>query len=473
MVLLLAAVVAAGVALYLDPSLSEKTRHWVGNVFGTPEATYPPDKFRVDLVDRINYQRITAHQSLVHVDVPLQDWLQNNSSTLDVENLNALCERIKIEHPRYFSIDAYSTSSPRLQGLLTEFQQFCGKIQKDATHVAIHLTKLKASLGYHGLLITVRRLEDLTPEAIGAGKGNVFFNVCSHCGHEHSSEVQRSDLGINLECQKCRLSYGVIAADTEGRYRYANEFLTGYQPPAHFSRDSNQLNDMYTIWGAVVRHCKYVKDSNRQTKERDVWQTALETQNLGQGDCEDSSIMLVDWLTARGFQARVALGHYGDMGGHAWVVVRLDGVDYLLEATEGPPNLEHPPYVTDVGARYVPDTLFDRDAIYVRAKPRERFMGDYWSPKQWIKVQPRELQNQRMALAQAQYMKPVQPGAPPAALATKTAPVIGASVKPSTAASATKPITDVKMLQAVPGGSSAWQVPVTTGELPATSAKPR
>lgn len=472
MALLLAAVVSAGVAIYLDPSLSEKTRHWVGNIIGSPEAAYPPDKFRVDLVDRINYQRITAQQSLVHVDVPLQNWLQNNSATLDVENLNALCERIKIEHPRYFSIDAYSTSSPRLQGLLTEFQQFCGKIHSESTHVAIHLTKLKANLGYHGLLVSVRRLEDLTPEGISESKSNVFFNVCSHCGHEHSSTIQPGELGINLECLKCRLSYGVIAADSLGRYRYANEFLTGYQPPSHFDRDSNQLHEMYTIWGAVVRHCTYVKDTNRQTKQRDVWQTALETQNLGQGDCEDSAIMLVDWLLARGFQARVALGHFGDMGGHAWVAVRLDGIDYLLESTEGPPNPENPPYVSDVGARYVPDTLFDRDAIYVRAKPRERFLGDYWSPKHWIKVQPRELQNQRIAVAQAQFMKPVLPGAPPLALKAKPAPVVGGSIK-QPASSANKPITDVKLLKSVPGGSNSWQVPVTLGDPPATSVRPQ
>jgi predicted transglutaminase-like cysteine proteinase len=418
----------------------------------------------VDLVDRINYQRITANHSLIHVDVPLQAWLQNNSSTLDTDDLNALCERIKIEHPRYFSIDAFSTSSPRLQQLLADFQDYCGRIKPDATHVAVHLTKLKASLGYHGVLITVRRLEDLTPEIITEGKGNVYFNVCSHCGHEHSSEVHRGDLGIKLECQKCRLSYGVIAADTRGKFRYANEFLTGYRPPALFPEDGNRLHEMYTIWSAVVRHCKYTKDNTRQNEERDIWQTALETQSLGQGDCEDSSIMLVDWLLARGFQARVVLGHYGDMGGHAWVVVRLDGTDYLLESTEGPPNLEQPPYVSDVGARYVPDTLFDRDAIYVRAKPRDRFNGDYWSAKHWIRLQPREIQEQRMAMVQAQFMKPVQPGAPPAPLLAKPAPATAAGKTEATATS----ITEMKLIKALPQGSTAWQVPVTLGEATAT-----
>lgn len=469
MATLLTAILAAGAAMYRNPALMHGARNWVGNLLGNPEAGYPPDKFRVDMVDRINYRRITAHQSLVHVDVDLQSWMDTNSTSLDLENLNALAERIKIEHPRYYRILACTASSSRLQDLLGEFQDFCSRVEQDTTHVAIHLIKLKAGLGYQGLIVTGRRLEDLTPEALSARKTDTFFNTCPHCGNQHASKVIPDQRGINLECPKCQLSYGVLSADTSGNYRYVNEFLTGYHPPAHFSYETNRLHEMYLIWDAVVRHCKYVKDSNRQTKKRDVWQTSLETQNRSQGDCEDSAVFLADWLMARGYQVRVALGHYGDMGGHAWCVVRLDGTDYLLESTEGPPDPSKPPYVTDVGARYVPDTLFDRDAIYVRSKPRERFHGDYWSPKAWIKIQPRELQNQRLAASQARLMKPIIPGAPPVSVPAKTTPIVGISAKE---AEKTQPlISDIELMKTLATGTSIWQVPVTMEQRPITGAK--
>jgi len=67
--------------------------------------------------------------------------------------------------------------------------------------------------------------------------------------------------------------------------------------------------------------------------------------------------------------------------------------------------------VSDIGARYVPDTLFDRDQIYVRAKPRERFNGDYWSSKHWIKVQPRKLANERSIAETSSPLTDQIPGA--------------------------------------------------------------
>jgi hypothetical protein len=89
----------------------------------------------------------------------------------------------------------------------------------------------------------------------------------------------------------------------------------------------------------------------------------------------------------------VVLGRYGDLGGHAWVVVRMNEIEYLIESTEAALDPLDPPIISKVGSRYLPETLFDRHAIYVRANPRETWAnrgGDYWSDQIWLRIEPRE-----------------------------------------------------------------------------------
>ncbi len=194
---------------------------------------------------------------------------------------------------------------------------------------------------------------------------------------------------MGLECPDCRRTYAVVATGTDGKFHYVNEFLTGYAPPAVFSRNYTRVHELFTIWTTVHAHCSYTKDPGERRAQTDRWQMAAETQRIQRGDCEDSSIFLADWLLSRGFKARVALGRYGDIGGHAWVVVRLDDKDFLLESTEGRPDPDNPPYVSQVGGRYLPEILFDRFNIYSPSNPSQKWGGDYWSPKVWAAVEPR------------------------------------------------------------------------------------
>jgi hypothetical protein len=92
---------------------------------------------------------------------------------------------------------------------------------------------------------------------------------------------------------------------------------------------------------------------------------------------------------SRGFQVRVALGRYGDMGGHAWCVVKIEDREYLIESTEGKPDPSNPPLASQVGSRYVPEVLFDRYAMYVPSSSNRTWKGDYWSPKSWVRIEPR------------------------------------------------------------------------------------
>jgi hypothetical protein len=143
---------------------------------------------------------------------------------------------------------------------------------------------------------------------------------------------------------------------------------------------------MHKIWEGVYTTCAYRSDSRGDKKlDRDAWQTGPGTLARGVGDCDDSAILLADWLIARGFDARVALGQ-ADGQGHAWVVVLLEGKTYLLESTAEPPvETKDLLVVGETTTRYTPEMLFDRNACYYWKDPKRKFDNDYWSI-QWHRL---------------------------------------------------------------------------------------
>jgi hypothetical protein len=103
----------------------------------------------------------------------------------------------------------------------------------------------------------------------------------------------------------------------------------------------------------------------------------------GSGDCEDTSILLADWLISRGFDARVVIGETEAFQGHAWCVVRVEDEVYLLETTlESDDAPRTPPLAITMSERYRPEYLFDRDRLY--------FFGggakDCWDDTLWLGV---------------------------------------------------------------------------------------
>jgi predicted transglutaminase-like cysteine proteinase len=242
-------------------------------------------------------------------------------------------------------------------------------------------------LGWSITVLVGQRLPLFTPEALGDPKQEKFYSICGLCGKGQACQIPRHLRSLSLECPQCQRIYAMVAADTHGQFRYVNEYLTGYAPPAHYPRGQSKLAELMAIWRAVTSECRYTPDAGDD--DNDAWQTAQETQALGTGDCEDSSILLADWLLSRGFRARVALGRYAERGGHAWVVVRLDDQDYLLESTEGTSRAQRPPLLSEVGSRYVPELLFDRLALFIRTQPNEPWNGDFWSEATWQRVAPR------------------------------------------------------------------------------------
>lgn len=441
-------VLAGGLMAHRDGRLTALA-NWVQEWVTGQDAQYTAVVFQVDLVDRINYSRIGAKMPVLRVDTELENWLAAEFPQMALGDVDSITRKIQDAVPRYFRVSVCTASGPSLSALLDQFSTFSSQTGPEMTHLACAVRQSVGGLAQHALLVVGQRLEDFSPEIIATSKDEAFFSTCLHCQHPHIVRVSRQQHSLGLECPQCRRTYAVAASDNEGNYRYVNEYLTGYAPPAVFAKDHSRVHELFTIWSAVHANCVYTKDPGKGREAMDAWQTSLETQRLGQGDCEDSAIFLCDWLLSRGFQARVALGRYGDMGGHAWVVVKVEDKEYLLESTEGRPDMANPPLVTRVGSRYVPEIMFDRYALYVRTTPGQTWQGQYWSDKVWTRVEPRTLQ----ARIQAVSPPDAAAGGPEADSAR-----IARTSRPDPA------VAPFMELEEIPRDASVWQMPLSLGE---------
>ncbi|MFN7564824.1 MAG: hypothetical protein ACK5TH_23830 [Prosthecobacter sp.] len=393
-----AAVLLAGSLVALKEGWLNGWKMKVTELVSQSGPPYTEARFRIDLVDQINYARTADKMSALRVDPEMEKWLSSKFESMDLADLNKVTSQVQDGMPRYFRVSVCAASSPSLKELLQRFHEYVHRDQPEMTHLAVAVRPRAAGIMHEALVVIGQRLNDFTPEALTHAKENTpFFSVCVHCKQPHFMSLSNQQRSMALECPKCRKKYAVIAADSKGRFRYVNEFLTGYSPPAVFPKNESRVQQLFTIWSAVHTNCRYTNDPGVKKSEGmyakkeqlDSWQFADETQRLLRGDCEDSSIYLADWLMSRGFQVRVALGRYGDMGGHAWCVVKIEDREYLIESTEGKPDPSNPPLASQVGSRYVPEVLFDRYAIYVPASSNRVWKGDYWSAKSWVRIEPR------------------------------------------------------------------------------------
>jgi transglutaminase-like putative cysteine protease len=166
----------------------------------------------------------------------------------------------------------------------------------------------------------------------------------------------------------------VFGIDRQRQYHRPPWFLRGYQP--------EEVSDPLAAWLFVLTNCRYVDDME-QFGYREVWQLGEETYQTRQGDCEDLAILLADWLEAAGFEARVVLGDT-DGSGHAWVVWRQDGQEYLLEATGGRGNYRRVPPRTEFATDYQPQVQFDRAGVWFRTSGK--WTGEYYEGGEWSRA---------------------------------------------------------------------------------------
>jgi hypothetical protein len=107
-----------------------------------------------------------------------------------------------------------------------------------------------------------------------------------------------------------------------------------------------------------LQTCEYVSDVELFQK-RDFWQHPGAFESLRRGDCEDFALWAWRKLRELGIEAdfcvgRVVSSEQPDVEyQHAWVVYRLDGVEFLLEPAARMPSAMIRP-LEDVMASYVP-----------------------------------------------------------------------------------------------------------------------
>ena len=362
---------------------------WLRHHYGASN----PEVLEQTALQALGTARRAEGQNYLKEDSALQHWLREGLPR-GTGRMDEVLRQAKLAFPSYAKFAIISTQSLTLDGLEKDMAQWKEGLDPTHTNVAA-VAQMDESLQSTGCTILVgEKLPTFSPEALDKNLHGLYFSTCPHCGSGHSCTIGKITQCVSLQCPDCHRVYAMLAVDTHGRLRYVNEYLKHYQPPAHFPKNIPPLAEMLLIWKEVGRTCRYQVDAlnldpTAGDDPTDSWQTAQETQRFQTGDCKDSSVLLADWLLSRSFQVRVAVGRYAERGGHAWVVSKVSNREYLLESTQPHPDVTRLPLVTEVGSRYIPELLFDYDAIYVRQHPDEPFDGDYWSTEKWIRVVPR------------------------------------------------------------------------------------
>ena len=249
----------------------------------------------------------------------------------------------------------------------------------ELTHLGLAAWRVTLNGGQQAwvvLGVAAQVLPALTAERLNEGQRE-FALRCHLCGHRFAGRVVKPQGGntgaLAAPCPKCGLRFDLFGLDTSGRYHRPPWFLRGFKP--------HETADPLAAWLFVLAGFRY--SSDRKLFGRDeVWQLAEETHRRRQGDCEDTAILLADWLGAMGCRARAVTGRV-KRGGHAWVVLRQDGRDYILETTGGRGRLRRTPPRAAVLPQYAPNIQFDRTGVWFRR--RNAWTADYFNDKEWAK----------------------------------------------------------------------------------------
>ena len=319
-------------------------------------------------------------------DESLSEWLEQSAMAASSEGTLAsesLLEQLSEDIPQIGSATAcvaYAGSIPRLSESIALWAL---EIDSSFNHFATHLFTDASSQQIGCAAVAVERLERFSPAVVNKGQKS-FYSVCRLCSHTHIGKIEQSIGAAALTCPKCRRAYELLAFKLDGEICRVNELLTGWTPPVRVPKFETRLDEMRFIWRSVIKHVRYAKDLEGLNSNLDTWQLARETWDYENGDCEDSSILLADWLLSRGFDARVVIGVTGTQEGHAWCVVNIDGITYILETTDESAPDRRLPYASRLRHQYIPNYQFDRRSVYYlrdRAKnPR------YWSEESWLRV---------------------------------------------------------------------------------------
>jgi len=233
-----------------------------------------------------------------------------------------------------------------------------------ASKVVIHLPtkeRLVSNLEFHPPTSDKGRRGFVTRTIDGYALGDFEARECGddqhECSWQHTKDGQL---------------YAITEQAEEGSCLLANGFLTNWVP-------YNTSNPLLPL-DFIAKHVRYTRDKDLFGVP-DLWQTSAQVYTRAQGDCEDHAVLLTDWLSGLGHDARVVCGSVqwsGSPGSHCWVALFRDGKQYLLEATTKRP--ERLPPLVPLMTEYAADYMFNKDSFWSRTgEPGKRDYSDqYW-----------------------------------------------------------------------------------------------
>lgn len=311
------------------------------------------------------------------VESMLPEVMANSTGAMD-----SVLQGLQASMPTVHTAAAYLTLADSEHELIQQVARWHHSIGRKATHL-VTLPFQRPGVEKLGCFaVSLRKLPVFSPKLLDQ-QVELFFNTCPHCKTSHAGKVPPSGRSIVFSCPHCDKPFDAYAIGNDGRYNRVTSFLSRFEGPELDPPPASRIEEMYCVWYAVATRCQYTSDISGVNGPRDYWQNSMETFNSRIGDCEDSSILLADWLISRGIEAKVATGKTKDGQGHAWCVARIDGVQYILETTTLP-DPENPPLAENLWEEYRPRYLFDRDGIYFLADEDETTVSDYWSSRDWL-----------------------------------------------------------------------------------------
>lgn len=224
------------------------------------------------------------------------------------------------------------------------------------------------------------RPSSAAPEIVSRAK-------CTQCGKTLETTIR----GFSwISCARCDRTIDYWVLDPLGIPRRPPWFFSGVEFPSG-EKTSNQDGAwaaIATAWTVLGRSVRYRSDAKVHFGQSEAWQPSFITWLLKTGDCEDTAILLADWLRSAPCTARAVAGdHLGS--GHAWVVCWDKSSQFLIESTAPGPSRRVPPYASLLGAMYAPRLQFDARTVWFRNPESPlRPCFDYRSPDGWFALQP-------------------------------------------------------------------------------------
>ncbi len=342
-------------------------------------------RFREVALASVNAERKAKGIEIeVVMDSDLQEWLDSQPESVihGDKNLSPDLFLKRLPNQKFTlsqaSISSISAESPGSLARQLDLWEEALKASNNVVAIRLYRQSNK-SIGC--ILLAARKVPAFNLSLFNSGQRE-FYVTCKKCNASHLGQLERCDLAIVVKCSQCNHSYDLIAADIVGKYHRATHYLQGYSPPQGIGVTAKtRIQEISDLWSEVAQHCRYSKDFTGMVGQKDSWQVPADTYSLRNGDCEDTALLLADWLISRGFNARVVIGLAHGKGEHAWCVTELNGKQYLLETTlETIPDIL--PETQQSSVHYRPLYAFNRHSIYFLKEPVD-IVSDYFSPQRW------------------------------------------------------------------------------------------